>query len=428
MANPILIAARGKGILPMLVRGKVIATRYGLTPGKMDTAIAILRNTLSQYAASATIPVTASALEANPALAKKNSLQGMELAIHGLHHLDYSLLSLEHQLKHLCQAQEIFQKMGMPVTGFRCPYLRWNADTLTALKQTGFVYDSSQAMAWDVVGKWSTDAYQRALDFYRAQSASAYPALPGWSESLVRIPYSLPDDEALVDRLQITDVRVMAEIWLAMLDRAYQEGELFTLGLHPERAPVCQAALSAVLVKARSLSPGVWVARLDEITNWYRELGETTYEIDFEGGDLYYIKITAPEQATILARATEIMAVTRRWVSDFKVVLSREFFLRSDKRPLVGLAPDSPVSLGRFLRHQGYLVEVSTNSQAFAVYLNRRTFHPEDERSLLAELDRGQWPLVRLSRWPGAARCALAITGDVDAFTIWDYAKRILVN
>ena len=428
MSNPLLIAAKGKGFLPMLARGQVIASRYGLTPGKMEAALATLTDTLSQYACSATLPVTASALASNPTAIKKSSLQGMELAIHGLHHLDYSKLSLEDQLKHLHQAREIFQRIGTPVAGFRCPYLRWNGDTLTALKEAGFAYDSSQALSWDVVDGLSTDAYRRALDFYGAQSANKYPALPSWSDNLVRIPYSLPDDEALVDRLHITDADQMTDIWLAMLDRAYQAGELFTLGLHPERAAACQAALRAVLVTARSLTPKVWIARLDEIAAWFRDLGQATFEISHQDSGLYHVKITAPNRATILVRSSEIKAATQPWIGDFQVVLSNEFSLRSDKRPLVGLAPGTPTSLQRFLRHQGYLVETSAHSQAYAVYLDRRTFQPEDERPLIAELERSPWPIVRLSRWPESARCGLAITGDVDAFTIWDYAKRILAN
>jgi hypothetical protein len=245
---------------------------------------------------------------------------------------------------------------------------------------------------------------------------------------LIRIPYCLPDDEALVDRLHISDVQVMAEIWLAILDRVYQAGELFTLGLHPERAPVCLGALQAVLIKARSLAPGVWVARLDEIAAWFRILGRSTFKIDFEGGDLYYVKIVAPDRATVLVRATEIIATTQPWDTNYQIVGTREFFLRSDKRPLIGLAPGCPTALELFLRHQGYLVEISARPQLYTLYLDRRSFQPEDERPLLAELEQNLGPLVRLSRWPDAARCGLSITGDVDAFTIWDYARRILVG
>jgi hypothetical protein len=428
MLNPLAVATQGKGFLPMLLRGRVIASRYGFTAEKMDAALTVFLETLSQFAGSVTFPVTASALAANPAAAKKYARPGLELAIHGLHHVDYTQLSLEQQWEHVRQARDIFQRLGLLVAGFRCPYLRWNANTLTVLKEMGFVYDSSQALAWEVVGNSATDAYRRVLDFYGAESVQAFPALPAWSDALIRIPYCLPDDEALVDRLHLTNAGAMADIWLAMLAQAYQTGELFTLGLHPERALVCQAALEIVLVKARGLSPRVWVARLDEIAAWFRALGETTFEMQSEETGLYEISLIAPGRATVLVRSVEVRAVTQPWMGAYQAVAARNFTLRSDKRPLVGLAPGSPASLSRFLRHQGYLVETSAASEAYAVYLNRRSFGPADERPLLAELERGQWPVVRLARWPEAARCALAITGDVDAFTLWDYARRVLVE
>ncbi len=347
MSNPLLIATKGKGFLPMLARGRVITSRYGLTPGKIERSLAALVNTLNQYACSATIPVTASALASNPKAAKKDSFQSLELAIHGMHHVDYSMLSLENQLEHLHQARVIFKQLGIQITGFRCPYLRWNADTLTALKECNFTYDSSQALAWDVVGKFSTDAYTRALDFYRAQSVKEYPALPSWSDNLIRIPYCLPDDEALVDRLHLSDPDAMAEIWLEMLTCTYQAGELLTLGLHPERIHLCQAALQAVLERARSLSPCVWIARLDEIAAWYLALGKTTFEIYQESGDLYHVKINAPTRATILVRSLGVLTATQPWVHGYHSVLTNDFTFRSNKRPLIGVSPDAPVALER---------------------------------------------------------------------------------
>ena len=414
--------------MPMLARGRVIAGRYGFTPGKIENTISVLMETLSQYSCSATIPVTASALASNRKTARNGSFKNLELAIHGLHHIDYSQLSLEDQLNHLRQARDIFQQLGVQVTGFRSPYLRWNADTLTALKECDFSYDSSQALAWDLAGKFSTDAYIHGLDFYRAQSVNKYPALPGWSDNLIRIPYCLPDDESLVDRLHLSDPGAMAEIWMEMLTNTYQLGELFTLGLHPERIHLCQAALQGVLERARSLSPCVWIARLDEIAAWFLALGKSTIEIYRENGELYHVKINAPAKATILVRSLGVIVDTLPWVHGYHSVMTNNFTLRSNKRPLVGVSPDTPASLERFLRHQGYLVEISPESQAYSYYIDRNSFNPKDERLLLTELDRDDWPVVRLSRWPGAARCALAITGDVDAFTIWDYGKRILVK
>jgi hypothetical protein len=426
--NPLSIAARGKGIIPMLARGVTIANRYGFTPAKIHNAMSQLSNTLKQYQCQATLPVTALALSRNMEIARKFQTQGIELAVHGLSHIDHRQLPAEIQLDHIHQAQHIFKHAGITATGFRSPYLRWNMDTLTALKACGFVYDSSQAIDMRVTSGLETSSYYRALEFYQAQATSQYLALPRQDAGLVRIPYCLPDDEALVDRLHLSSPVAMAEIWLEMLSCIYQAGELLTLGLHPERIHLCQAALEAVLEKAITLSPHVWIARLDEIAAWYLALGKTTFEIHQESGDLYHVKINAPARASILVRSLGVITATQPWVQGYHSVLTNNFNFRSNKRPLVGVSPDAPVSLERFLRHQGYLVEISPESQAYTYYINRSSFNPEDERRLLTELEQGDWPVVRLSRWPDAAHCGLTITGDVDAFTIWDYGRRILAN
>jgi hypothetical protein len=62
----------------------------------------------------------------------------------------------------------------------------------------------------------------------------------------------------------------MPKTWLEILRRTYELGELFSLSLHPERIYFCEEAFRAVLSRARSLSPIVWIARLDEIASWWR--------------------------------------------------------------------------------------------------------------------------------------------------------------
>jgi hypothetical protein len=39
-------------------------------------------------------------------------------------------------------------------------------------------------------------------------------------------------------------------------------------------------------------------------------------------------------------------------------------------------------------------------------------------------IEESKRPLVRLGTWPDGARSALAVTGDIDALTIWDFAAR----
>jgi hypothetical protein len=319
----------------------------------------------------------------------------------------------------------LFEQAGIRATGFRCPYLRWNADLLAALGDCGFAYDGSQALAWDVVDGHKTDSYRHVLSFYGARSATDYPALPRITGDLVRVPYCLPDDEALVERLRLTESESMSEIWLEMLAHIHQAGELFTLNLHPERAGLCQNALRATLQRASALSPAVWIARLDEIVSWWRALEQATFDVTQEKNDRFRLIVKAPPRTVILTRAVEVEAPTQPWACGYQYVSANELLFRAHKRPFVGVSPDTPPALRQFLQQQGYLVEASIDAQAYSFYLQRTSFGPEDERPLLQSIEQGDWPLVRLSRWPEGAQSALSVTGDIDAFALWDYGLRL---
>jgi hypothetical protein len=78
-----------------------------------------------------------------------------------------------------------------------------------------------------------------------------------------------------------------------------------------------------------------------------------------------------------------------------------------------------------FLRQQGYIVQVNSDSRAYSIYLDWTDFAAKDERALLAEIEKSAAPLVRLGRWPNGARSALCVTGDIDALTLWDYGLRL---
>jgi hypothetical protein len=408
----------------MLARGSAIVSRYGFTAEKIDRSLGQLAEIVQRFSCSATLPVTASALAANRSVAMKLHQQGMEAAIHGLQHVDYSALSLETQTDHIRQAMEIFQRAGMPVSGFRCPYLRWNDDTLRALVSLGIHYDSSQALTWDAVLGEETEAYQHVKAFYRSQPARDFPSLPRIDHGLVRIPYCLPDDEALIERLHARG-KTITEIWLAMFDCIHQAGELFTLGLHPERVALCAEALQAVLARARAANPGVWIARLDEVAAWYRTLGTTTFDLQAEGSGVFRIHIQAHTDATVLLRRLKSSARTQPWTRTEQRTDAREFTVGCDLRPLIAVAPDASPQLLRFLQHQGYLVEISTQPGKYSIYLSQTSFSQADERPLLAYLNQADVPLIRIGRWPNGAQSALVITGDVDAFSLLDYGRRI---
>ncbi len=425
MNNPIGTALRGKGLQTMLSRVGSITQRYGITHNKMASELIQLIELLKEFDCQATLPVTSTALARHQSLARKIQSEGLELAVHGYSHIDYSQLSLEQQIDHFQRARHIFENAGVKVTGFRSPYLRWNSDTITALCECGFTYDSSPALYWDVAKEWETDSFLHVLSFYGAEAASLYPSIPNIPKGLVRIPYCLPDDEALIERLNLSDKTDMEKIWLSMLNKIYTAGELFTLGLHPERVSLCKDALRAVLKQARRLSPSVWIARLDEIAEWYTALGQASFIAQYQDDGKIYIKIKKPSRAFIISRSVNIDVQQKPWAQGYHQILTSEFTISNSGKPWIGLPPSRPESLELYLRHQGFLVEISTEPASFSYFFDQASFKAEDERDLLSSLETGSKPLLRLGRWPDGAQAALSITGDVDAFTIWDYGMRI---
>lgn len=422
--NAVLSAAEGKGVGRMLRRGGDIGGRYGLTTGKMNTAMTRFAHLLSSFNCGATFPLTAAALSRHRWDLDTYRALNIEFAVHGLWHIDHSRLALEQQLAQLDQARHLFAERGIARPGFRGPYLRWSDDTLAAIRQLGFAYDSSQSLAWPVVQERETATYRHVLRFYRARPAADYPALPREEDGLLRLPYSLPDDEALVDRLALPQA-VMAEVWTAILTETHRRGELFVLGLHPERIAHCEMGLAATLRAARDLTPGVWIARLDEIATWWTTRAQTVVTCTTGQEQKLRVRVSGPPGLTVLARGVDVSTATETWDGMYRRVGADDFEMTVERRPFIGVSARSSPRLISFLRQQGYIVEWADDHLTHVIVLDAPEFAPEDERPLLSHIEEGAFPLVRLGRWPAGQRSALAITGDIDALTLLDYGLRL---
>jgi hypothetical protein len=74
----------------------------------------------------------------------------------------------------------------------------------------------------------------------------------------------------------------------------------------------------------------------------------------------------------------------------------------------------------------GFFVEAGRR-HGQALYLEGfDSFQEQDKRRVLALLDACPGPLVRFGRWPDGAWSALAVTGDIDAITWWDFIWRLV--
>jgi Polysaccharide deacetylase len=419
----VVVAARGKGLGKLARRTWVIASRYGVSPQRMEKRLAALQAIAEEYRCRATLPVTAATARRNADVIRRYSALGMEFAVHGYYHVDHRHLSASQQWQQVGRARDELEALGVRVTGFRAPYLRANDATMQALRHNGFSYDSSQAFHWPIDESIQVDAYTRGLEFCSALSAIDYPVLPWSQDGLVRIPCSLPDDEAIVDRLHLSP-QENQRLWVSILDASAQRGELFTLALHPERIESCRSAIVGVLEAAAKSSPPIWLARLDEIATWWRERSHTSVEVREHGSGMLRVSIRGPDGVTALGRGVEVPG--ERWADGYVRIRETDFLVRATRRPFVGVHPSSAPSLITFLQEQGYIIEMADSPHDHTYFLQRERFLREDQRDLVTELEAGRFPLLRLARWPHGTRSALSITGDVDALTIWDYASRFL--
>jgi hypothetical protein len=430
MASTLRYASKAKGPLALLNRARSILHRYGLTSALMERALQQFCEVLQHFDCGATFPITAVSLKRHRNTIAKYLDQNIEFAVHGYTHVDYTQLAPETQLVHLRQAREVFARVGISPIGFRSPYLSRDDQLYAAIEASGFSYVSNQPVLWDVLDDGArapaTQAgYERALAFYDPWRASDCLSLPRQSGPLVELPVSLPDDEILIERLGGANGLVKGT-WLRILSQTHQRGELFTLQLHPERIALCAAGLSAVLAEARALTPAVWCARLSDIAAWWKARASTTVEITGVRDGCCDMRVSGPLETTILARAVQVDTSTEPWADGYQKIKARTFTVFAPLRPVIGLSPAAAPALASFLCGQGYVVEISEDRHRYAHYFDQPEFVPENERQLIAQIERTGLPLVRLGCWPNGARSALAITGDIDALTLWDYGLRLI--
>jgi len=427
--KPLATALEGKGPATLAKRAWSIQQRYGPTAGRMDRALRQLADLLARYQCKGTFPITAAALGRNPAPIQRYQAEGIEFAVHGCYHVDHSQLSAADQVAHFAQAAQIFRQQGIQFSGFRAPYLRWNEATFPALSAAGFQYDSSPSLHWSVEPRFITEGYRIALEFYGAKPAADYPALPSLNpeSGLVHIPYCLPDDEAIIERIAWDPPETMHRAWLTIFEDVHHRGELYNLGLHPERTRECTPALEPILQAVQQAGAAVWAARLDEINAWWRARLAANFTLtELEAGQ-WQLTVSGPAGTTLLAKGFakgNILAPATPWRDDYRRLEGLSVAVHSDKRPLIGLLGESSPALSHFLRQQGYLLQTGPQAEDCAIVLHRPNFTPDDERPLLTELESLPGPLLRLARWPHGAFSAFCVTGDIDALTIWDYGLR----
>lgn len=411
-----------RGMSNLVRRSAQIATRFGSGPGRMGKRFETIMDVLGEFDIRPTFPITALPMSRNPSFAHRLIERGAELAVHAWSHIDLTSLDLEGQSDHMGKAIQLFRQHAVPFTGFRAPYLHWNEDTMRVVENYQFRYSSNQTVFWNVIdketlGPTQKEGLDRGRTFYRPIDADKTIVMPFRRRGFVEIPVSLPDDEILLDRMYIHDADYLGEVWKGILDASYRRGELFTLQLHPERIDFFADALRDLLREARSRKPGVWLATLDQIAEWWVDKSANRIDLVRDGGK-FRADIKSCPGATVYLRTSNV----ERVVEPGTIAIDAG---EDGVRPCAGVAPGSDRQLIQVLAELGYVVEIGEEKEGFAVHLGRREDCDLDTVLECVGLLRScPGPLVRFGAWPHGNRSALAVTGDIDALTIWDFVHR----
>ena len=169
--SPIPFLSKSRGVRNLAWRMGTVISRFGISSHRYEDLLRRFGAVTNQLDCVPTFPITAVTLRRHPTVVKELSRKGVEFAVHGYIHTDYGVLDLEEQLRHFGKAVHTFKECEVPYTGFRAPFVRVNDDTFTALGDTGFLYDSSDVVHWDVLNEAEYRAnswaeYERILDFY----------------------------------------------------------------------------------------------------------------------------------------------------------------------------------------------------------------------------------------------------------------------
>lgn len=213
---------------------------------------------LDTYGIAATFFIPAMSAKIHLASVKEIVARGRhEIALHGWIHERNSLLREEEE-RELMQRSFVALKeiTGKAPVGIRTPSWDFSPATMKLVRELGLLYDSS-LMADDrpyevLINGEPTGVVELPVEWI----LDDYPYFGMDRQSAIR-PYTQPND--------------VFDIWRAEFDKAYEEGTIFILTMHPHIiGHRSRIAMLERLIQYMRSKPGVWFATHEEIARYVR--------------------------------------------------------------------------------------------------------------------------------------------------------------
>lgn len=404
--------------------------RYRLSPARAIQRIESCLNVLISQDCRPTFPTPGFAVERYPKVIRHLQDNGAEIAIHSYQHIDLNRVPVHQACGQLIKAVDTFESRGIEVHGFRCPYLHFSNELLDAIPRGLFEYSSNVTISWDSDPGMRSQNKNKILEIlqklYVSKPSADFISVPFERHNTLEIPISLPDDMTLIDGLKYGPDET-GWAWSQVLENTHRRGELFNLIFHLELTDQCEQAFREVIRQAKQKHPSVWIARLCDISEWWREKTGFRMEISPLPTGLRLTFLCSP-RATILVRGFEFDGSRRAWDKSYQRLLTQTLDVPAYPRPFVGLTSRAPRETVAFLLAQGYILDLGQTARDCGMYLDEaRLASLASETRLIDFIETGASPLVRYWRWPNGAKSAMSITGDLDALSLSDYLSRLYI-
>ncbi|MBN2104210.1 polysaccharide deacetylase family protein [bacterium] len=370
-----------------------------------------------------TFPVTAITVHRHPNLFRRLQDQGVEFAIHGYRHIDYTQLTPTEMESHLERAIQIFKDNHIDYHGFRFPFLRRTPECVMRLSKYDFIWDSSEVVSWPLpenipLTDLRRNDYQQILNTYQVRESRNTFSYPWKNSGLIEIPVSVPDDDILSERLGL-NAHWIAKAWIQILQKTHKRGDLFVLQLHPERFAMCRSALAGLLNSAMKMN-NVWIAALHEIAQWWKTRIATTCEVIASSSGQWMVHGSELTDSRIQLGLCYFENHQQTW----KVLQALPARVKAKDKPVIGIDPPIRKEMIDFLKQEGYLFEEARNDQMYAVKIKGDYCFEKAKNECIRKIQSSSKPLLKLALWPDFYQSALSITGDIDGVDIWDYWMR----
>ena len=236
------------------------ATVGGLSQGQYGARRALPRvvELLDRHEIPTSFFIPAVSMRLNPGMLSVIQASGRhEIAIHGWIHELNSSLEADVEERLLQRAVDYYTELlGERPVGYRAPSWNFSPNTLDILRRMGFLYDSS-LMADD--RPYEIDAN-------------------GEPTGLVELPVEwILDDAPLFNPRgnSYASPREVMQVWIDEFDKAYEEGTMFLLTMHPHVAGHRSriVALEGLIEHIKS-KPGVWWATHRDAADYVKARAE----------------------------------------------------------------------------------------------------------------------------------------------------------